>query len=112
MNYPKYTVDDAINNIGVGTEMDIKYNSKDYFICFKSDKPTTIGSITYFFERYILKKEEEGKNIIIEIKEDNNIFQEFTTPKELFENAIIEGYKLKDIWDDVEITWMAGFDEY
>lgn len=79
------------------TVLYIKYHHKDYYIGFKR----------YKNEFNLFRKKREILYCIENCRNQKEI-QEFKTPKELFENATIEGKKLKEIWNDVIITDIAG----
>lgn len=98
--YYDYSIKDMLKITDEGNEIFIRYGNKDFIIYWKKDKEN-------IWEK--MSKLSQGKYSIALIK-DKEIteIQRFDTPQDLYENALIDGQKLVDIWDQVDIIDILG----
>ena len=93
----KYNIDYLKNNFNLNNRIVFEYQNS-FVTIGRQEVETTKDKCVKFY-------------IAIDKKFDEMEFMLFDTIDELFENVSIEGNRLKEIWTDVDITTVEGFDE-
>ncbi len=101
-NNLKYTAQYVIDNVQSGTDMAIEYNGTILWIIGYNEIKQNKSS---FFKK-------EKKTIFGISNKKTNEERTFDNMKDLFNETIIEDKKLIDIWSEVEIVSISGFDKY
>ncbi len=97
----KYTAQYVIDNVQSGTDMAIEYNGTILWIIGYNEIKQNKSS---FFKK--------KKTIFGISNRKTNEEQIFNNMEDLFNKTIIEDKKLIDIWSEVEIISISGFDKY
>lgn len=105
MNNPKYDIPFIMNYFDKYTYLQIEYRNAIYIIGSK-EKDLKISEI---IDYYLLKKLQRKKVYIIR-NISGKIYQEYETIQDLFDRATIDGKKLTEIWHDIRIVDMQGFE--